>query len=403
MKVLIADKFEESGLSALRQLGCDVAINPDLADDELRKAIVDSECTVLIVRGTKLPAEMFEHAPKLSLVVRAGAGYNTIDVDAASKKSVLVANCPGKNAVAVAELAMGLILAIDRRIVDGTVDLRAGKWNKKLYSKASGLKTRTLGIIGMGQIGQAVARRGRAFEMKVIAWSRSLTDEAAEELGVRRAPTMMDIARESDVVSVHLAAAPETKKCINADFFAAMKDGATFINTARGDVVDYDALANAIETKKLRVGLDVYGTEPASGTGEFTDRIIHAGGIVYGTHHVGASTDQAQEAIAAETVRVVRTYIQKGEVLNCVNLCDKSPAQYVLVVRHLNRPGVLAHTLHAISHAGVNVEEMQNVITAGAHAACAQIKLDGDLQQSVLDEIGGNEHVLGVSIGPLEG
>jgi len=404
MKVLVADQFEKEGLDGLKQAGCEVVYEPKLDGDALRDAIARTNCVVLIVRGTKVTEPMLSAGAALSVVVRAGAGYNTIDVEAASRRSVLIANCPGKNAVAVAELTFGLILALDRRIPDSVADLRAGKWNKKLYQQANGLKDRTLGIIGLGQIGEAVAHRAKAFEMHVVAWSRSLTDEKAEQLGIVRCESPEDVAARSDVLTVHLAAAAQTKGLINASVLNQLKQGAYLVNTARADVVDHKALAVAIVERGLRVGLDVFPDEPAGGEAEYRAAILQAGGVVYGTHHIGASTEQAQLAIAAETVRIVREYLRTGHVANCVNINEKSRARYVVVVRHRNRPGVLAHTLNEISQAGVNVEEMENVICAGAESACAQIKLSSPLSQAAIDRIRkGNEHVLGVTFAEVPG
>ncbi len=398
MKVLIADQFEAEALEELRRAGCEVTYEPKLEGDALRDAIARTGCLVLIVRGTKVTEAMLSAGAALSVVVRAGAGYNTIDVAAASRRSILVANCPGKNAVAVAELTFGLILALDRRLVENTVDLQKGKWNKKLYSEARGLKDRTLGIVGLGQIGQAVARRARAFEMRLVGWSRSLKVELAEELDIVRCESVAEVASQCDILTIHLAAAAETKGIINAAVLNKLPPSSYVINTSRAEVMDYAALAVAVTERGLRVGLDVYPDEPAGGEGAFQAAILKAGGVIYGTHHIGASTEQAQNAIAQETIRIVREYMRSGHVANCVNLCEKSRARYVVIVRHRNRPGVLAHTLNEISHAGVNVEEMENVICAGAESACAQIKLAGPLPQDCLTRIRtGHEHVLAVS------
>ncbi len=365
MKVLIADKFEKSGVARLVEAGCEVLHDPELSEDALRDAIGKHDPQVLVVRSTKVSEAALEASSQLSVVVRAGAGYNTIDVAAASRRAVMVANCPGKNSVAVAELTFGLMLALDRRIVDNTVDLRAGKWRKKEYGKARGIKGRTLGVVGLGQIGRAVVRRAQAFEMCVVAWSRSLTNAVAEELGVLRCESPAEVASKCDVLSIHLAACAETKNLIDASVLGKLKRGSYVVNTARADVLDYAALASAVKEQGLRVGLDVFPDEPGSGEAAFHSSIVEGGGVVYGTHHIGASTDQSQEAIANETVRIVEEYARTGRVANCVNLCEKSVARCVLVVRHRNRPGVLAHTLHVISHAGVNVEEMENVICEG--------------------------------------
>jgi len=195
---------------------------------------------VLVVRGTKVTEKMLD-AGQVKLVVRAGAGYNTIDVAAASKRGIYVSNCPGKNSIAVAELAFALILALDRRIADNVVALREGKWNKKEFSKARGLFGRTLGLVGVGKIGQEMIPRAKAFGMPVVAWSRSLTPEKAESLGVERKDSPLDVARAADVVSVHVALKPDTKLMIDAEFFSAMRDGAYFINIEPGNFICYYA------------------------------------------------------------------------------------------------------------------------------------------------------------------
>jgi len=401
MHVLIADKFPSAGITALLEAGCKVASNPDLKDDTLRKALADLRPQALVVRGTKVTAPMLE-AGSLEVVVRAGAGVNTIDVAAASRLGIFVTNCPGKNAIAVAELAFGLLLALDRRIPDNVIDLRAGRWNKKEYSKANGLHGATLGLLGMGNIGQEMTHRARAFGMNIIAWSRSLTDEAALALGVERAATPIDVARRADAVSVHLALTPDTRGLVDQSFFLAMQPRSMFINTSRGEVVDEEALVRAMKEKGIRAGLDVFAQEPAGGDGEFRAPILDLPGL-YGTHHIGASTEQAQAAIADETVRILRTYRESGKVLNCVNLAKRTPARCLLTVRHRDRVGVLAHVLEEIRAGEINVQEMENVVFEGAEAACARLRLDREPGQDLLERIrSGNNNVLALSVTGLE-
>ncbi|HWF87767.1 MAG TPA: NAD(P)-dependent oxidoreductase [Pyrinomonadaceae bacterium] len=385
MRVLIADKFEQSGRDGLQSLGCETSYQPDLKDDALVEAIRKEAPDVLVVRGTKVTEPMLEAGP-VKLVVRAGAGYNTIDVAAASKRGIYVSNCPGKNSIAVAELAFALLLAVDRRIADNVIALRRGEWNKKEFSKARGLFGRTLGLIGLGKIGQEMIPRARAFGMPVVAWSRSLTPERAAELGVELKASPREVASASDVVSVHVALTPETKGFLNTDFFNAMREGAYFINTARGDVVDQQALVTAMKTRGIRAGLDVYAVEPASSAGEFHDDIVKEDGL-YGTHHIGASTDQAQEAIAAETVRIVKEFKETGKVPNVVNLARRTPATHRLVVRHRDRPGVLAGVLEGIRAEQINVQEMENIVFEGAAAAVARINLDNAPTKETLNKL----------------
>jgi len=385
MKVLIADKFEQSGRDGLEAIGCEISFQPDLKDDALVEAIGKEKPDVLVVRGTKVTEPMLAAGP-LKLIVRAGAGYNTIDVAAASRRGIYVSNCPGKNSVAVAELAFALILALDRRVADNVIALRAGQWNKKEFSRARGLFGRTLGLVGVGKIGQEMIPRARAFGMPVVAWSRSLTTERAVDLGVEKMETPLEVARAADIASVHVALKPDTRMLIGPDFFKAMRNGAYFINTSRGEVVDQGALIEAMKSKGLRAGLDVYTAEPTSGAGEFADAIAKEANL-YGTHHIGASTDQAQEAIAAETVRIIRAFKETGQVPNVVNLAAHTPAMHRLVVRHRDRPGVLAQVLEAIKAEQINVQEMENIVFEGAEAAVARINLDRAPSLATLDKL----------------
>jgi len=393
MLVLIADKFEQSGRDGLQALGCRISYQPDLKDQALVESISAEAPDVLVVRGTKVTEPMLA-AGQIKLVVRAGAGYNTIDVAAASRRGIYVSNCPGKNSIAVAELAFALILALDRRIADNVVALRRGEWNKKEFSKARGLFGRTLGLVGLGKIGQEMIPRARAFGMPVIAWSRSLTPETAAALGVEYRATPAEVASEADIVSVHVALNPDTKGFLGADFFAAMRPGAYFINTARGEVVDQAALIDAMKSRGIRAGLDVYAGEPTSATSEFADEIRNETNL-YGTHHIGASTDQAQEAIASETVRIVREFKETGKVPNVVNLARQTPATHRLVVRHRDRPGVLAGVLDAIKSEHINVQEMENIVFEGAEAAVARINLDNAPTREILDKLqAGNSDII---------
>ena len=394
MKILIADKLSPTALAELEALGATLRNEPDLKAEDLPAALGDSE--VLIVRSTKVTAEAIAAAPQLGLIVRAGAGVNTIDVAEASARGIHVANCPGKNKDAVAELTIGLLVAADRRIVDACVDLRAGAWKKKLYGKAPGLRGRTLGILGMGAIGQSVAEIARSMGMTVVAWSRSLTPYKADQLGVGFCESPEAVAAEADAVSIHLAAAPETKGLINRDFLAHMREGAILINTSRGDLHDTEALKWAIREKGLRVALDVFADEPAANDPGFADTELAA--LITGTPHIGASTDQASEAIALEAAAVVRAYRDTGKPLHAVNARAKSESGLSLVVRHYNRVGVLAGVLDRLRDDGVNIEEMENSIFAGGKAALCTLTLDRRPSEAVLAGIGTAEHVIAVGL-----
>src|SRR5512137_2899940 len=394
MKVLVADKFEKSGIEGLKAAGCEVIFEPDLKDDTLKEALAKTGADVLVVRSTQVTEPMMD-AGRLSLIVRAGAGYNTIDVKAASKRGIYVSNCPGKNSIAVAELAFGLILALDRRIPDNAAELLRGKWNKKEYSKAKGLYGLTLGILGFGKIGQEVAKRAMAFGMNLVIWSEigvAVDRDAipvdlplllqfrpgsgaiiAERIAV--ADTPAEVAEKCDILTIHVAAGPLTKNLVGADVLDRLKPGAYVVNTARADVLDYKALAKAVREKGIRAAVDVYPGEPASATADFTHEVIGLPGV-YGTHHIGASTDQAQEAIAAETVRIVKTFKETGQVPNVVNVARHTPATHSLIVRHKDQPGVLAKVFGKLGGAGINAQETENIIFESAEAAIARINLD---------------------------
>lgn len=400
MRILIADKYPDSGVASLRDLGCEVRYEPEAKGEALAALVREAGADVLVVRSAKVGADALK-AGRLSLVIRAGAGFNTIDVKTASALGIYVSNCPGKNSIAVAELAFGLILALDRRIPEGTAELKGGRWNKKEYSKARGLHGRTLGLIGLGNIGQEMIARGRSFGMRIAGWSRSLTPEKADRLGLQRADSPQGLAALADVVSVHVALSPETAGLIGTEFFAALRPGSFFINTSRAEVVDQAALIEAMRTKGIRAGLDVFADEPAGGSAEFRTPLAGLPGFC-GTHHVGASTDQAQDAISEEVTHIVRTFAATGRVPNVLNLCKRSPARTLLVVRHLDRVGVLAHVLNVLRGAGVNVQEMENIVFEGAEAAIARIHLDRELPPDGVEAIrSGSPDILELTLLPV--
>ncbi len=397
MKVLIADKLSDKTISELIALGMEVTVNPELNADNLHESVGNSN--ILVVRSTKVSARTIESAPNLSLIIRAGAGVNSIDIAAANKRGIYVSNCPGKNTEAVAELAIGLIIAADRQIPDAALDMRNGLWKKKEYGKARGLKGRTLGIVGLGAIGKAVARRAIGLEMNVVAWSRSLTNEIADQLGVVRTEDLQRLAQQSDAVSVHVSYKDKTHHLINKAFLDSMKKGAILVNTSRGEIIDTEALKEAIKTKKLRVGLDVFENEPVANESHFPDIELAKSSIA--TPHIGASTDQASEAIADEVVRIVKSFQETGVPVNTVNIRARSSAKQSLVVRHFNRVGVLAGILEKLRNAGINIEEMTNIIFETSTAACCTLHLDAAPSVETLHEMQRDANIIEIALKPL--
>lgn len=384
MKVLLADTLPQSTIDNLTALGVQVINKPKLKAEELAGAIDDAD--VLVVRSTEVHSDCISTAKNLSLIIRAGAGVNNIDMKAANARGIYVSNCPGKNSIAVAELAMGLLLSLDRKIPDNVVDLRNSKWNKSEYSKADGIFGKTVGVIGVGQIGQEFIKRAKAFGLNVVAWSRSLTQEKADKLGVKRAEFLEEMIPMCDVVSMHLALKPETKKIFTKEMIAAMKPNAIFLNTSRWEVVDEEALFEAAKAGKIRVGADVFSGEPEDKSSPFTNKLASLPNV-YGTHHIGASTEQAQNAIADETVAIVKQYKERGTVKNWVNKAKVTAAKYQLVVRHFDKPGVLANVFNDLKSADINIQEVENLIFEGTMTACCTLKLDAQPPEGTIASI----------------
>ena len=403
MRVLFADSVGRPTVTQLEARGHTCVVEPTLRTGDLASRVVGFDA--LVVRSTKVVRDVFETADRLALVIRAGAGTNTIDTEAAAARGVLVANLPGRNAAAVAELTMGLLLAIDRRIVDNVTDLRAGHWDKSSYSAARGLLGSTMGILGLGSIGLEVAQRARAFGIDVRSLAkpgRSPAIEArAQDLRIGMAESLPELLSACDIVSLHLPSTPGTAGMVDETFLGKMKRGAILLNTSRGELVDEGALLRALDDHDLRAGLDVYADEPGAGTAEWSSPLA-AHPRVVGTHHIGASTRQAQDAIAAGVVEIIDAFVQ-GEARNCVNLTPSRIGSATLTVRHLDRVGVLAHVLDRLSHARLNVEHMENRVFRGGDAAVATIDVAGSLSEDLLADLDALPDVLGVSATNIDG
>lgn len=398
MRVLLADALPDAAVARLEAAGDEVVLRPDLTETDLGSALPG--VNALVVRSTRVTGEALDTADGLGLIVRAGAGTNTIDTTRAAELGIYVCNVPGRNALAVAELTMGLILAVDRHIAAATADLRAGQWNKQGYAKAGGLFGRRLGIVGVGDIGIATAERAGGFGMDVVAEAKPERAKAvvqrAREAGITFVEDLDTVLATSDVVSLHVPGGDATTHMVDAGFLARMRDGAILINTSRGDVVDEAALIEAMDSRGLRAGLDVFVEEPGPGVGEF-DSLLAKHPSVVGTHHIGASTEQAQEAVADGTVDVIDAY-RRGDIFDCVNLEAAPGRAATLTVRHYDRVGVLAAILAILRGDGINVSNMRNRIFAGAKAAVATIDVGHEPSAATLDQIGAHDDVIHVTV-----
>ena len=398
MRLLFADRLPEQTIEDLESRGHTCVVEPGLSADDLPGRIAGFDG--LVVRSTKVKRPVFEAADRLVLVVRAGAGTNTIDTDAAATHGVFVCNVPGRNSAAVAELTLGLLLAVDRRIADNVADLRNGRWDKGQYSKAGGLLGSTMGIIGLGSIGLCVAERAAAFGMQVLAVAKSGRAAARRGAGrgLRCAPGSTPSTSSSPARTWSASTSrrtSDTRNLVDADFLAKLRPGAILLNTSRGDVVDEQALLEALDGGRLRAGLDVFADEPGSSKGAWESPLASHPAVV-ATHHIGASTEQAQRAIAAGVAEIIGAF-ESGEVRHCVNLDDRRLGSFTLTVRHLDRVGVLAQVLDRLSSSRLNVEHMQNRVFRGGEAAVATMDVGGRASEELLQAIREIPHVLSVS------
>ncbi len=315
----MADNLPTSFVTALEAAGHQCPTDPALTRESLPDALTGVE--VLVVRGTEVTAETLSRADSLRLVVRAGSGTNTIDCEAASAHKILVANVPGRNAIAVAELSMGLLLATDRAIADNVAELRAGRWDKRRFSQVGrGLYGRRIGIVGLGSIGIEVAVRARAFGMDVAALTRSSRSvekcNRIEQLGIQLLPSMVELAEHVDVLTLHVPLSSQTEDLVDEDVLDALAPG-TLINTSRAAVVRTEALLAHLDAGTLTAGLDVFPDEPSAGTADWESALARHPRVV-GTHHIGASTEQAQSAVVEGALEVIAAF-GRGELLNVVN------------------------------------------------------------------------------------
>jgi len=390
MRVLIADKFPEKYIEQLRINDLEVMYEPKLGENDLPEKVSDID--ILVVRSTKVNVATINSGDSLNLVIRAGAGINNIDVQAANKRGIYVANCPGKNSIAVAELAIGLMIALDRRIPNNVIDFKNGVWNKGEYSKAEGLYGKNLAIIGVGNIGKEVAQRAVAFGMNVYGKDISRIEGSM----IKDFSEFDQLLPLADVISIHLPATPETKGLFDDQMFSYIKPNALLINTSRHDVINEEALIKAVKEKNIRVALDVFKDEPEGKDGKVNSRLQELENV-YITHHIGASTEQAQNAVAEETVKIIMDFIHSGVIAHWVNRAKKTDAKYQLVVKHFDKPGVLASILDVIKKGDINIEEVSNVIFDGGLVASCTMLLVKPVSPEQLKTIRENQNVISLS------
>jgi D-3-phosphoglycerate dehydrogenase len=395
MRLLIADSIDPQPLEELRLLGVEIVSNPSLTRETLPAALAG--VGILVVRRTEVTKEALHGARELNLIVRAGSGTGNVDVEAASERGIYVANCPNKNAPAVAELVMGLAVALDRRILEADATMRAGRWERGRFGSEHGLLGRHLGVAGLGATGREVLARARAFGMRAHVMSRAMTAQKAQRLDVGFAPTLEHLASVSDVFTVHLPLTPSSRGVVSRSVLSALPDDAIVINTSHAALFDLDALVELAPKKRLRVAMDVHPNEPREPSARFESKLAGLPNFLL-TPHIGGATKQAQRAIAEEVTRVVRCFLTEEDVPNVVNVCATSPARFVVVLRQLDKVGALANTLAVLKRHGINIEEISNTVFDGAKATCTKLRVSGRPSDACLKEIAAFGETLHVDI-----
>ena len=320
MKIVVADDLPDSALQLLKAEGWDVDARTGRAPDQLAVDLADADA--LVVRSaTKVTAELIAAAKTLRVIARAGTGVDNVDVPAASARGIVVMNAPGANSISVAELAVGLMLALARHLPAADAAMKQGKWEKKKFLGEE-LRDKTLGLLGLGRIGQEVARRAAAFQMRVLAHDPFISEQVAGGLGVELVG-MDDLFARADYISLHMPSTPQTKQLVNAARLQRMKKGVRIVNTARGDLIDEAALADAIEAGQVGgAGLDVFTKEPT------VDHRLQLLPQVIATPHIAASTREGQELVGVETAAALRDFLKDGLIRNAVNFPSVSADDY---------------------------------------------------------------------------
>lgn len=399
MQILICCQLPESALSELRALGTHVIYEPDCPSNEIEQRVADA--AILVVGRRRVPPSAVTSAARLQMIVRAGTSTQNIAVQEASAHGIFVCNCPRKDAVAIAELFVGLLIALDRRLLPCSRQLAEGNLDEPLDIDAKGLHGRTLGLLGFERVGEELAARARALGMRVRAWGASLTPEQAAAAGVEYCLWPSELAASSDMLAAFLPGLESQEQKINAEILDNMRPGAYLAFIGHPSCIDEDALVRAAEEKRLRVGYDLYAVDLASSRTARVQRKLHSIADVIGTHYLAGRTQQSWDATAAEVVQVVRQFLVAGEVMNCVNLLERSPATWQLVLRLRDAVGVMAAIMEHVRADGINAEEITTRVFSGAHAAWSVIALDERPSTEALEAIGNLEGVLHLELRAL--
>src|SRR5436190_862084 len=320
LKIVVADDLPSSALDLLRAEGWEVDARTGRAPDQLAVDLADADA-IVVRSATKVTGPLISSASKLRAIARAGTGVDNVDVPAASARGIVVMNAPGANSISVAELAFGMVLSLARHLPAADAAMKQGKWEKKKFLGEE-VREKTLGLAGLGRIGQEVARRAAAFDMRILAHDPFISEDKAADLGVELV-SLDDLFARSDFLSLHMPSTPTTKNIVNADRLAKAKQGIRIINTARGDLIDEPALADAIESGQVGgAALDVFQKEPT------VDHRLQKLPQVVATPHIAASTREGQELVGMETMAALRDFLRDGIIRNAVNFPSVSAEEF---------------------------------------------------------------------------
>ena len=345
-KVLIKERIADPAVELL-QRDFEVELGLEMSDDELAERIGEFDA-ILIRSGTKLTGDLIERAERLRVIGRAGAGVDNVDVEAATRRGIVVANAPESNSVAAAEHTIAMVLALSRNVPQAHASLTGGAWERSRFA-GNELYGKTLGVLGFGRIGQLVAQRALAFEMEVVGYDKFVSAERFRELGVDGVPTTDELYARADIVTVHLPKTPETLNWINADAIAKMREGVRIVNCARGELVDLDALLEGLESGRVAgAALDVFPEEPPA------DHPILRRDDVVVTPHLGASTAEAQDRAGVVTAEQVQAALTGGVVTNAVNIAAVRPEVMEALAPFVPLCEKLGHLAQALGNGGVD-------------------------------------------------
>jgi D-3-phosphoglycerate dehydrogenase / 2-oxoglutarate reductase len=335
LKIVVADDLPASALDLLRAEGWTVDARTGRAPEQLAGDLADADA-IVVRSATKITSALINAAPKLRVIARAGTGVDNVDVSTASTRGIVVMNAPGANSISVAELAIGLMLAMARHLPAADAAMKQGKWEKKKFLGEE-VREKTLGLAGLGRIGQEVARRASAFGMRIIAHDPYISEDVVADLGVELV-SLDDLFARSDYLSLHMPSTSTTKNIVNAERLAKAKKGIRIINTARGDLVDETALADAIEAGQVGgAALDVFQKEPT------VDLRLQSLPQVVATPHIAASTREGQELVGMETMAALRDFLRDGIIRNAVNFPSVSAEEFIRLKPFLELGERLGH------------------------------------------------------------